>query len=144
MTDLSPGGIGACAPGRSSAVTAFAMPLHHILAAALDRDRLEAGIARRRQLLGELEHRIVVDCESAAARAAPASARLDNRQTWTTPMWDRYVAAAAMLDPAIARRTHRLSDEILQLRRLLDLLGTPDHQSDARTAPIMGGTHAAA
>lgn len=144
MTHLTPGGIRAPAPGRLSSIAALSAPLHRILAASIDRNRLEAGIANRQRQLAELEAQIVADCEAAAVRAAPVTARLDNRQTWTTPMWDRYVAAAAMLDPAIARRMHRLSEEILQLRRLLDLLGTPDHQPGARIAHAPGETNAAA
>jgi hypothetical protein len=144
MTHLTPGGIGTPAPGRLSTVAALAAPLHRILAVTIDRTRLEAGIASRREQLAQLEARIVADCEAAAAKVAPRTARLDDRDSWTTPMWDRYVSAAATLDPAIGRRLHRLSREIQQLQRLLDLLTASPHQPAGRRPPLVGETHAAA
>jgi hypothetical protein len=144
MTHLTPGGIRAPMPSRLSTVAALAAPLHRILTAAIDRDRLEAGIAVRQQQLDQLEAQMVADCEAAAAKVAPRDARLDDRDSWTIPMWDRYVTAAATLDPAIGRRMNRLSREIQQLQRLLDLPATPMLHPGARFARIAGETHAAA
>jgi hypothetical protein len=144
MNHLTPGGIGTPAPGRLSTLAALAAPLHRILAATIDRTRLEAGIASRRDQLAQLEAWIVADCEAAAAKVAPRTARLDDRDSWTTPMWDRYVTAAARLDPTVGRRLHRLSREIQQLQRLLDLFGTPSRHPGTRVAQDTGETHAAA
>jgi hypothetical protein len=144
MTHLTPGGIRAPVPGRLSSIAALAAPLHRILAASIDRNRLEAGIASRREQIAQLEACIVADCEAAAAKVAPRAARIDDRDSWTMPMWDRYVAAAASLDPAIGRRLHRLAREIQQLQRLLDLPGASGHHPGARLAQVAGETHAAA
>jgi hypothetical protein len=144
MTHLTPGGIRAPVTGRLSTIRTLALPLQRILAATLDRDRLEAGIASRREQLAHLEAQMVADCEAAAAKAAPRAARIDDRETWTMPMWDRYVSAAARLDPTVGRRMHRLSLEIQQLQHLLDLPAAPGHQPGARFGRVTGETHAAA
>jgi hypothetical protein len=148
MTHLTSGGIRAPVTGHLRSVAALAAPLHRILASRLDRNRLETGIASRQEQLAQLEAQMIADCEAAAAKVASRHARIDDRDSWTIPMWDRYVSAAANLDPKISRRMHRLSHEIQQLQRLLDLLALPDHQPGARiarvTGHVVGDTHAAA
>ncbi len=145
MTHLTSGGIRAPVTGHLRSVAALAAPLHRILASRLDRNRLETGIASRQEQLAQLEAQMIADCEAAAAKVASRHARIDDRDSWTIPMWDRYVSAAANLDPKISRRMHRLSQEIQQLQRLLDLAGTPGHHTGAHFARSMGDTsHVAA
>ena len=87
----------------------------------LDRDRLRAGIARRRQALANLEAALVAACEQAAARGAAGFVRMDDRETWDHAMWQRYLNAAARLEPDFGPRMRRLLLEIDQLTRLMAL-----------------------
>ena len=87
----------------------------------LDRDRLRAGIARRRQALANLEAAMVAACEQAAARSAAGAVRMDDRATWDRAMWQRYLDVAARLEPDFGPRMRRLLQEIDQLTRLIEL-----------------------
>jgi hypothetical protein len=87
----------------------------------LDRDRIRAGIARRRQALAGLEAALVAACEQAAARGARSCVRIDDRATWDRAMWQRYLDAAARLEPDYGPGMRRLLREIDQLTRLMAL-----------------------
>ena len=46
---------------------------------------------------------MAASCEAAAARGAPRAIRVDDRGTWDRAMWQRYLDAAARLEPDSAR-----------------------------------------
>ena len=89
----------------------------------LDRGRLLAGVAARREKLVRLKMALVTECERAAIRHADPAVRLDDRATWDRPMWQRYLAAAAQFEPGYAPRMRQLVQQIEQLERLLALPG---------------------
>ena len=64
---------------------------------------------------------MVAACENAAARGAARTVRLDDRATWDRAMWQRYLDAAARLEPDYGPAMRRLYLEIDQLERLLAL-----------------------
>ncbi len=119
MTYAPPGGIGPVAPALFSNLQA-PMPdspkQRH-----LDKHHLAVGITARRRQLAELESELVAACEAAAAKQAPRAVRLDDRATWDKPMWHRYLAAAARLEPEYGPAMRRLFQEIDQLGRLAEL-----------------------
>lgn len=94
-----------------------AAPVHR----HLDRARFLAGVAERRQVLADLEARLATACEQRAARGRASTVRIDDRATWDRPTWNRYLAAAAELEPEYGPRMRRLWQEIGQLERLAEL-----------------------
>ena len=68
-----------------------------------------------------LEAALVAACEQAAARGAAGRVRLADRETWDRAMWQRYLDAAARLEPGYGPRMRRLLREIDQLTRLIEL-----------------------
>jgi len=120
MTHMTPGGISTATPSPL-----LGAPLPARLAPTtrrrLDRERLRAGIASRRQTLVELETAMVAACENAAARSAIRNVRLDDRATWDRTMWQRYLDAAARLEPEYGPSMRRLYQEIDQFERLVAL-----------------------
>ena len=123
MTLLSPGD---SRPAPSpSVLIADPCPLGHGAPfLPLDPERLRLGIANRRIHLAALESRMVTACEAAAARNAPRSVQVHDRETWDRAMWDRYLRAAAGLEPEYGPRLRRLYQEIDQLGRLAELRPT--------------------
>ncbi len=87
----------------------------------LDRAALHAAVAARTRALADAEIDLVAACERAAARGLAAGVRIDDRETWDRATWDRYLAAAASLEPEFGPRMRRLYREIDQLNRLLAL-----------------------
>ena len=87
----------------------------------LDRRGLRDSIASRRQRLLDVEAALVAACEREAARGHGSAVRMDDRETWDRPTWNRYLAAAANLDPEYGPEMRRLLREIDQLTRLTDL-----------------------
>jgi hypothetical protein len=87
----------------------------------LDRDAVRRGIVRRRQCLAELETALVAACEAAALRASDSRIRGDDRATWDHATWQRYLDAAARLEPEYGPRMRRLLQDIDRLTRLLSL-----------------------
>ena len=116
MTHLPPGG--ACAPAPPSMIS---RPHQTSAGRHLDRNRLRQGIASRRQLLFDLEAALVAACEKAAARGRASAVRMDDRETWDQPMWARYLAAAARLEPGYGPEMRQLLRDIDQLTRLTEL-----------------------
>jgi hypothetical protein len=95
-------------------------------ALGIDRRQLRGVIAARRAALGALEAEMVSKCEETAARAAPRSVRLDDRTTWDRAMWDRYLSAAAAMEPDYLPQMLRLHAEIDRLERLRLLPPAPE------------------
>jgi hypothetical protein len=85
----------------------------------IDRQYLRDVIAERRAALCALEAEMVSKCEEAAARTAPRGVRLDDRATWDRAMWNRYISAAATLEPDYLPRILRLHAEVDRLERIL-------------------------
>ena len=79
------------------------------------------AIAERRASLARLEEGYVAACEEAACRGAPAHVRREDRDTWDHAMWDRYMSAAAALEPTYGPRMRRLYEEIDRLGRVADI-----------------------
>jgi len=63
----------------------------------------------------------VAACEKEAARGRSSAIRVDDRETWDRPMWTRYLAAAARLEPGYGPEMRQLLREIDQLTRLIEL-----------------------
>ena len=116
MTHLSPGGAATTAPPTMISHPHRPSTGHH-----LDRNRLRQGISRRRQRLFDLEAALVAACEEEAARGRANTVRMDDRETWDRPMWARYLAAAARLEPGYGPEMRQLLREIDQLTRLTEL-----------------------
>jgi len=87
----------------------------------LDRNGLCAGIDQRRERLASLEAALVTACEAAAARGGARTMQIDDRETWDRATWQRYLKAAAQLEPDYGPRMRRLLLEIGHLERLLRL-----------------------
>jgi hypothetical protein len=87
----------------------------------LDRSHLATGIASRGRHLADLEAALAVSCEAAAARGAPRGIQVDDRATWDRAMWQRYLDAAARLEPDYGPLMRRRLQEIDRRQRLLDL-----------------------
>ena len=116
MTHLPQEGAGAPAPPSMISHPHQTSAGHH-----LDRNRLRQGIASRRQLLFDLEAALVAACEKEAARSRTSAVRMDDRATWDQPMWARYLAAAARLEPSYGPDMRQLLREIDQLTPLAEL-----------------------
>lgn len=116
MTDLSPRGVGV-----SARPSVMSWPNQLPAGRHLDRNRLRQGIESRRQRLLDLEAALVAACEEEAARCRDNAVRMADRETWDRPMWARYLAAAARLEPDYGPEMRRLLREIDQLTRLTEL-----------------------
>ena len=92
----------------------------------IDHQHLRAIIADRRAALSAIEIEMVGKCEEVAARAAPRHVRLDDRGTWDRAMWNRYLSAAAALEPDYMPQMLRLHAEVERLERILLLPATPE------------------
>ena len=114
MIQLTSGGASLCmAPAmpRSAPV-----PQRH-----LDRDILLHGIAAHRRRLAELETSMEDACERAAVRGACRKVRMHDHDTWDKVTWQRYLEAAARLEPDYMQKMRRLLREIDRFERLLTL-----------------------
>ena len=87
----------------------------------LDRNMLVHGIAARRRRLAELETSMVEACERAAVRGASCKVRMNDHDTWNKATWQRYLVAAARLEPDYMPRMRRLLCDIDRFERLLTL-----------------------
>ena len=121
MTSLSPTGAGTVAPPALPCHRKSLTPGQPASAPHLDRNHLVSGIVSRRRRLADLEAAMAASCEAAAVRGAPRGIRVDDRATWDRAMWQRYLDAAARLEPDYGPLMRRLLQEIDRLQRLLDL-----------------------
>ena len=121
MTTLTPTGAGTAAPAALPGHRTHLTPRQPASAPHLDRNHLVSGIVSRRRRLADLEAAMAASCEAAAARVAPRGIRVDDRATWDRAMWQRYLDAAARLEPDYGPLMRRLLQEIDRLQRLLDL-----------------------
>nr|WP_294516543.1 hypothetical protein [uncultured Rhodopila sp.] len=121
MTTLTPAGAGTAAPPAMPCHRKPPAPGQFASAPRLDRNHLVSGIASRRRRLADLEAAMAASCEAAAARGAPRGIRVDDRATWDRAMWQRYLDAAARLEPDYGPLMRLLLREIDRLQRLLDL-----------------------
>lgn len=87
----------------------------------LDRNILRHGIAARRRRLAELETSMVEACERAAVRGARRNIRIDDCKTWDKAAWQRYLEAAAGLEPDYMPQMRKLLRDIDRYERLLTL-----------------------
>ena len=87
----------------------------------LDRNGLRAGVLARQRKLSNTENEMVAACEKAAERGAARAVRIDDRATWDHATWQRYLDAAARLEPEYGPKLRRLYQEIDQLSRLIAL-----------------------
>ena len=92
----------------------------------IDHQHLRAIIADRRTALSAIEIEMVAKCEDVAARAAPRHVCRDDRGTWDRAMWNRYLSAAAALEPDYMPQMLRLHAEVERLERILLLPATPE------------------
>ena len=106
---------------RVGLAPATAPPPHDFPKPRLDRGGLRAGIDQRRLTLADLEAALATACETAAARGAARTVRIDQRETWDHATWQRYLDAATRLEPEYGPRMRRLFAEIDQLERLIAL-----------------------
>ncbi len=121
MTTLTPTGAGTAAPPAMPGHRKPLTPGQPASARHLDRNHLVSGITSRRRRLADLEAAMAASCEAAAIRGAPRAIRVDDRGTWDRAMWQRYLDAAARLEPDYGPLMRRLLQEIDRLQRLLDL-----------------------
>ena len=109
-------------PGGAGLRTAPAMPISTPVSQRhLDRNILRHGIAARRHRLAELETSMVDACERAAVRGACRNVRMDDCKTWNKATWQRYLEAAARLEPDYLPQMRRLLLDIDRFERLLTL-----------------------
>jgi hypothetical protein len=87
----------------------------------LNRQVLDANIARRRARLAELEAEMLAACDAAALGVHQRSGLTFDRERWDRTTWRRYVAAAMRLEATFGPRMRRLRLEIHQLERLMSL-----------------------
>ena len=87
----------------------------------LDRNILLHGIAAHRRRLAELETSMEDACERAAVRGACRKVRMHDHDTWDKVTWQRYLEAAARLEPDYMQKMRRLLREIDRFERLLTL-----------------------
>jgi hypothetical protein len=85
----------------------------------IDQGRLQISIASRREQIALIEADWVAASKRIAARNACHGIRVNDRETWDRPMWDRYLAAATDIQDSYLPRLHRLYDEVARLERLL-------------------------
>src|ERR1700728_3276931 len=83
----------------------------------LNRQMLDANIARRRAHLAELEVEMLAACEAAALGVRERSGLTSDRKRWDRQTWHRYVVAAMGLEADFGPRMRRLRLEIGQLER---------------------------
>ena len=114
MTHPTPGGTGL----RIAPATPSSTPVSQ---RHLDRNILRHGIAARHHRLAELETSMVEACERAAMRGACRNVRIDDSKTWDKATWQRYLEAAARLEPDYLPRMRRLLRDIDRFERLLTL-----------------------
>ena len=111
MTHPTPGGAGLrIAPAMPSSTP---VSRRH-----LDRNILRHGIAARRHRLAELETSMVEACERAAVRGACRNVRIND---WDKATWQRYLEAAARLEPDYLPQMRRLLRDIDRFEWLLAL-----------------------
>ena len=87
----------------------------------LDRDGLHRAVRARQRALAETETEMVAACEQIAAHGAARTVRMDDRETWDRATWQRYLDAAARLEPDYGPRLRQLHQEIARLNRLIAL-----------------------
>ena len=87
----------------------------------LDRDSLHRAVRARQRALAETETEMVAACEQIAAHGAARTVRMDDRATWDRATWQRYLDAAARLEPDYGPRLRQLHQEIARLDRLIAL-----------------------
>ncbi len=87
----------------------------------LDRNMLLHGIAARRRRLAQLETAMVEACERAAVRGACRKVRMNDHDTWDKATWQRYLVAAARLEPDYMPRMRILLHDIDRFEHLLTL-----------------------
>jgi hypothetical protein len=87
----------------------------------LDLAGLRSAVVLRRACLARLETAMVAACEHAAARGRADDVQMDDRATWDRATWQRYLDAAARLEPEYGPAMRRLLQEIDQLNRLMAL-----------------------
>jgi hypothetical protein len=121
MNTLMPTGAATAAPPAMPGHRKSLTPGQPASAPHLDRSHLATGITSRRRRLADLEAAMAASCEAAAVRGAPRVIRVDDRGTWDRAMWQRYLDAAARLEPDYGPLMRRLLQEIDRLQRLLDL-----------------------
>lgn len=114
MTHATPGGAGL----RIAPATPSSTPVSQ---RHLDRNILRYGIAVRRRRLAELETSMVDGCERAAVRGACRNVRMDDCKTWDKATWQRYLEAAARLEPDYLPQMRRLLRDLDRFERLLTL-----------------------
>jgi hypothetical protein len=120
MTALTPPGAGTAAPPAMAGHCKPLIPGQPASAPRLDRSHLATGISRRCRQLADLDVAMAA-CWEAAARGAARGIRVDDRVTRDLAMWQRYLDAAARLEPDYSPLMRRLLQEIDRLQRLLDL-----------------------
>ena len=111
MTHPRPGGAGL----RIAPATPSSTPVSR---RHLDRNILRHGIAARRHRLAELETSMG---ERAAMSGACRKVRIDDCKTWDKAAWQRYLEAAARLEPDYLPQMRRLLRDINRFERLLTL-----------------------
>ena len=119
MTHLSPGGGQKLASRPTSRMRA---PLPPLLG---DRRRLQDALAARCAAMLRLEADWVAASEADAARGCGSHVRMDNRSTWDTATWNRYLAAAERHEPTFKPRIRQLLIEIENLEKLLAMPAAP-------------------
>jgi hypothetical protein len=67
---------------------------------------------------------MVAACEREAARGLAHGVRIDDRETWDKPTWDRYLAAEIRCEPEYLPAMLRLLSEIDHLERVMQLPST--------------------
>ena len=121
MTHLNPSGAAHVRPATISTQLTTARPAGAATPLRLDRDRLTGGVLARRRRLAAVEADMVAACERAAVHGATREVLIDDRETWDHATWNRYLAAAARLEPDYGPHLRRLYHEIDQLSRLIEL-----------------------
>ncbi len=86
-----------------------------------DRSRLRSALENKRISITMLESDWVAAAEADAAVGRGRTVRMDDRETWDRPTWDRYLAAASKYEPDYMPRIKRLLGEIDNLLKLLAL-----------------------
>ena len=109
-------------PGGASLYIVPAMPSSTPVSQhSLDRSILRHGIAARRHRLAELETSMVDACERAAVHGARRNIRIDDCKKWDRAAWQRYLEAAARLEPDYTPQMRKLLRDIDRFERLLTL-----------------------
>ena len=119
MTHLSP----AATVRRSLPPVPVARPLFTTLLG--DRSRLRSALLDKRTTITRLETAWVAAAEADAAVGRSQAVRMDNRETWDSRTWDRYLAAASKHEPDYRPRIKRLLSEIDNIEKLLSLPSGP-------------------